>query len=401
MLIKEVHEGGMAGHFGIEKTVEILHSYAYWPRLKRDVEHIIKRCLVCQQAKSHVLPHGLRLPLPVPQAPWGDISLDFITGLPRTQRKSDSIMVVVDRFSKMAHFVACNTTHDAVQIDNLYFKEIVRLHGIPKSMVSDRDTKFLSHFWITLWKKLGTKLQFSTSSHPQTDGQTEVTNRTLGTLLRVLIQKHVRSWEDMLPQAEFAYNRVPNSTTKFSPFEVVYGANPITLIDLAVLDTGSKFSQEGVDRASTIQQLHESVRVRIEAMNNKVKQWVDRRRRFVKFEPGDLVWVHFRKERFPQKRRSKLSPRSDGLFEIIEKVNDNAYKVDLPGEYGVSATFNVADLRPYYDEDDELPSLRTNFVQPGEDDVDYGASSSSSVNPGRSNGQLLNWVESRDPGPGP
>lgn len=168
-LIRELHEGGLAGHFGIEKTVTLVSSYFYWPRMSRDVDHLVKRCLPCQQAKQHSLPQGLHLPLPVPQSPWEDTSLDFIVGLPRTQRNKDSIMVVVDRFSKMAHFIPCHTTNDAVQIASLYFKEIVRLHGVPRSMVSDRDVKFLSHFWLTLW---GTKLKFSTSSHPQTDGQT-------------------------------------------------------------------------------------------------------------------------------------------------------------------------------------------------------------------------------------
>jgi len=146
-------------------------------------------------------------------APWEDVSLDFITGLPRTQRNKDSIMVVVDRFSKMAHFVPCQTTHDASQIANLYFKEIVRLHGIPKSMVLDWDTKFLSHFWLTLWRKMGTHLKFSTTSHPQTDGQTEVTNRTLGSLLKTLVKKNVKGWDELLPHAELAFNRAPSKTT--------------------------------------------------------------------------------------------------------------------------------------------------------------------------------------------
>lgn len=130
----------------INKITIKYHFPIPWLNDLLDVEHYVRRCLPCHQAKSHSSPHGLYMPLPVPVAPWEDISLDFIIGLPRTQRQKDSIMVVVDRFSKMAHFISCHTTYDAVQVATLYFKEIVRLHGIPRSMVSDRDVKFLGHF---------------------------------------------------------------------------------------------------------------------------------------------------------------------------------------------------------------------------------------------------------------
>ncbi|GJS62848.1 RNA-directed DNA polymerase [Tanacetum coccineum] len=199
--------GGLAGHLGIDKTTHLLRANFFWPKLARDVEHFIRRCLPCHRAKSQLSPHGLYMPLPVPLAPWEDVSLDFITGLPRTQHHKDSVMVVVDRFSKMAHFVACHTTYDAVQVANLYFKEIVRLHGVPKTMVSDRDVKFLSHFLLTLWQKLGTKLKFSTSSHPQTDGQTEVTNRALRFNTSLPLSRTMKQWEELLPRAEFAYFR--------------------------------------------------------------------------------------------------------------------------------------------------------------------------------------------------
>nr|GEY27436.1 transposon Ty3-I Gag-Pol polyprotein [Tanacetum cinerariifolium] len=125
----------LSRHLGLEKTVQILRTHFFWPKMHRDVEHFIKRCLPCHRAKSQSSLHGLYMPLPVPVAPWEDVSLDFITGLLRTQRQKDSVMVVVDRFSKMSHFVACHTTNDAVQIANLYFREIVRLHGVPKSMI--------------------------------------------------------------------------------------------------------------------------------------------------------------------------------------------------------------------------------------------------------------------------
>jgi len=297
--------------------------------------------------------------------------LDFITGLPRTQRSKDSIMVVVDRFSKMAHFVPCHTTHDASQIANLYFKEIVRLHGVPKSMVSDRDTKFLSHFWLTLWRKLGTHLKFSTTCHPQTDGQTEVTNRTLGTLLRALVKKNVKGWDELLPHAEFAFNRAPSKTTRLSPFQVVYGCNPRSPLDLIPLPVPAKYSWEAEKRAKEIKDLHTQVRERIEKINSQVGQQVNKHKKSVHFQPGDLVWIHMRKERFPSKRKSKIMPRSEGPYEVLEKVGPNAYKIDLPGDYGISATFNVADLRPYVDESEAIPSLRPNSSQPGVDDGDH------------------------------
>ena len=183
LLVRESHSGGLIGHFGILKTYDVLTEHFYWPNMKRDVEKICNSCIQCRMAKSTSHPHDLYTPLPVPFSLWTDISMDFILGLPRSQRGHDSIFVVVDRFSKMAHFIPCKKSDDAKHVADLFFKEIIRLHGVPRTIVSDRDTKFLSYFWKTLWGKLGTKLLFSTAGHPQTDGQTEVTNRTLGVLL--------------------------------------------------------------------------------------------------------------------------------------------------------------------------------------------------------------------------
>nr|GEW70546.1 hypothetical protein [Tanacetum cinerariifolium] len=190
-------------------------------------------------------------------------------------------------------------------------REIVRLHGVPRSITSDRDVKFVSHFWRTLWKRLGAKLNFSSSHHPQTDGQTE---------------------------AEFAYNRSNYSSTGRTPFFIVYGCNPFTPLDLAPMVGDGSVSAEGDERAR------------------------------------DLVWIHLRRAQFLQRHFGKLHPHADGPFRILKKINDNAYKVELSGHYDVSDTFNVGDLSPNMpnaDFDDDSGSSR--FLD-GEDDTNQGES---------------------------
>jgi hypothetical protein len=130
LLVREAHGGGLMGHFGVAKTLDVLHEHFYWPKMKRDVQRICKQCIACRKAKYRVQPHGLYTSLPVPTEPWVDISMDFVLGLPKSKKGRDSIFVVIDRFSKMAHFIACNKTDDASHIADLFFREIVHLHGI-------------------------------------------------------------------------------------------------------------------------------------------------------------------------------------------------------------------------------------------------------------------------------
>jgi len=257
--------------------------------------------------------------------------------------------VVIDALSR--RYVLFNTlntkTDDARNIADLFFREVIRLHGLPRSIVSDRDVKFLSYFSKVLWGKLGTKLLYSITCHPQTDGQTEVVNRTLIQLLRAIIQKNLKNWEDCLPFIEFAYNRSVHSTTDYSPFEIVYGFNPLTPLDLIPFPVDEKVSLDGNQKAQVVKDLHAKIQQQIEKKNEQYANKVNSGRKLVRFEPGDWVWMHIRKERFLEQRRSKLMPRGDGPYQIIERINDNAYKVDLLGEYGVSATFNVSDLSSF------------------------------------------------------
>jgi hypothetical protein len=170
------------------------------------VERYVSRCTTCNKPKSQLNPHGLCIPLHVPSVHWEDISIDFVLVLPTTKRGRDNIFVVVDHFSKLAHFIPCHKSDNASHIADLFFAEIVCLHGVPTTIVSDMDAKFLSRFWRILCLKLGTKLLFSTTCHPQTDGQTEVVNHTLSTILWAILKSNLKLWEECLPHIEFAYN---------------------------------------------------------------------------------------------------------------------------------------------------------------------------------------------------
>ncbi|KAK1680543.1 hypothetical protein QYE76_041391 [Lolium multiflorum] len=362
-VLEESHAGGLMGHFGREKTLLMLADHFYWPKMRRDVDRYVRRCITCNKSKSKLKPHGLYTPLPAPTTPWEDISMDFVLGLPRTKRGHDSIFVVVDRFSKMSHFIACHKSDDASHIANLFFREIVRLHGVPKTIVSDRDVKFMSYFWKTLWRKLGTKLLFSTTCHPQTDGQTEVVNRTLSQLLRSMIKKNLKEWEECLPHVEFAYNRAVHSTTELCPFEVVYGFKPITPLDLLPLPIHERVNMEASKRADFVKKIHVKTKELIEKKGKSNAARMNKKRKEMLFKPGDLVWVHFRKDRFPKLRKSKLKPRGAGPYKVLAKINDNAYSIDLPeDEFGVSNSFNVGG------DDEDIPTSLLPPSLPTEDE---------------------------------
>ncbi|KAL6495531.1 hypothetical protein OROGR_030094 [Orobanche gracilis] len=300
-------------------------------------------------------------------------NMDFVVGLPRTQRGNDSIFVVVDRFSKMVHFIACKKTTDAVSVAHLYFRDVYKFHGLPSTIVSDRDTRFLSHFWRSLWRLINTSLNFSSAYHPQTDGQTEVVNRSLGALLRALVGDHLKSWDTKLPQAEFAHNLATNRSTGFSPFKVIFGLLPRGPVDLLPLPSAVRPHGVASDFIIDVQRVHQQVHANLLSATAAYKERADRGRREVVFAVGDFVWAILTKDRFPAHEYNKLAARKIGPVEVVERINPNAYRVALPSNIRTSDVFNVKHLLPYVNNsssDDDCTASRTNLSNPGRDDVD-------------------------------
>lgn len=188
-LLQEFHDTKVGGHSGVLRTFKRLSQQFYWPSMHKDVHKYIQQCITCQKTKSETLaPAGLLQPLPIPSSVWDDISLDFIEGLPSSYGK-DSIMVVVDRLSKYAHFIALSHPFTAKHVAEKFVEHIIKLHGMPKSIISDRGHVFVSQFWQQFFKMSGTQLKLSSAYHPQTDGQTEVVNRCLEQYLRCFVHQ--------------------------------------------------------------------------------------------------------------------------------------------------------------------------------------------------------------------
>src|SRR3954465_3203553 len=223
-ILHDHHDAPIAGHQGIERMYATIHRMFYWPRMNNDVRQYVKSCDSCQRIKaSQQVPGGLLQPLPIPTRPWEQVSMDFIVQLPKTKAGFNAIVVFVDTFSKMTHFAPTKTTASAPDTARLFFDHIFRLHSLPKSIVSDRDAKFTSKFWKSLFQTLGTKLAMSTAFHPQTDGQTERANRTLEDMLRAFTSYCQDDWDLHLTAAEFACNNAPNASTGMSPFKINSG----------------------------------------------------------------------------------------------------------------------------------------------------------------------------------
>jgi hypothetical protein len=224
LILREMHNVPYAGHPGYRKTISIVKSQYYWSGMKKEVAKFISKCLECQKIKvEHRHPAGLLHPLPIPEWNWEVVTMDFIIKLPRTNKKHHYIMIVVDKLTKSAHFIPVKPTHKATDFVDIYMREIAQLHGIPKTIVSDRDKKKSSKFWKGLFKGFGTNLNFTIAYHPEYDGQTERVNQVIEDMVRMYVMDKPEKWEYYLHLVDFSYNNGYQASLKMIPFYALYG----------------------------------------------------------------------------------------------------------------------------------------------------------------------------------
>ena len=358
--MSEAHDTPYSVHHGGTKLYRDLREHYWWIGMSRDVAEYVQHCLTCQQVKAeHQRPSGLLQPLMIPEWKWEHISMDFVMGLPKTLKGYNSIWVIVDRLTKSAHFLPVKNTYKMEQYAKLYVQEIVRLHGIPLSIVSDRDPKFTSTFWKSLHKAMGTRLRFSTAFHPQTDGQSERTIQTLEDMLRACVIDFQGTWEETLPLVEFSYNNSYQATIGMAPYEALYGRkcrSPIHWDEVGERKLlGPEIVQKTVD-------IVEKIRQRMKTAQSRQKSYADRRRKPLEFAIGDKVFLKVAPMKGVMRfgKRGKLSPRFVGPFEILERIGDLAYRVALPPAMsGIHNVFHVSMLRKYTPDPSHVLSYST------------------------------------------
>jgi len=265
---------------------------------------------------KHQTPRGLLQPLPIPVWKWDHITMDVVVGMPQTQRHHDAIWVIVDRLSKSAHFVAIKTVFNAKQLAELYIREIVRWHGIPLSIVSDRDTKFASRFWQGFQIAMGTEVHLSTTFHPQMNGQSERTIQTLEDMLQACALDYIGNWDHNLPLVEFACNNSYHSSIDMAPYEALYGRRCRTPV---CWDEVGERKLSKIELINQTREIISRIREKLRAAQDRQKSCADTRRRPLEFNVGDHVFLKVSplkgSLRFGQK--GKLTPRYVGPFEIL------------------------------------------------------------------------------------
>lgn len=338
------HSSALGGHSGAPVTYKRIKKLFFWDGMKKQIK--MQSCQVCQQAKLERIKYpGLLEPLPVPFKPWQHITMDFVEGLPQSSRYN-CLLVVVDRFSRYGHFITLSHPYMAAKVAQLFVDNIFKLHSLPESIVSDRDSVFTSHFWQEFFKHVGTELKIGTPYHPATDGSTERLNQCVETYLRCFVHSCPKKWSNWLSLAEYWYNTSHHSTLNSSPFVVLYGheprhwgIEPLGAVCVSNLETW----------LAERRLVHDLLRQHLLRAQQIMKKQVDKNRTFREFTVGDMVFLKLQpyiQYSVVPRANHKLLLKYFGPFCIVKRVSSVAYQLKLLEGSSVHPVFHVSMLRP-------------------------------------------------------
>lgn len=358
-LMRIHHDDQLAGHFGRDKTEALLSRKYWWPSLKKDVAERVASCGTCQVMKArHHRPYGEAQALSLPSRPWEEITLDFITDLPPGKLNgavTDSILVIVDRYTKMNVYVATTKRCDSVELARLLVTNVVLRYGVPKGILSDRGSVFTSQYWSDFAFEARVKHKLSTAFHPQTDGQTERMNQTLEQYLRIYCSEKQGSWPETLQYAEFAVNNSVHHATRMSPYGLLYGWDP----EIRGPPIRDELQEEKVpaaaERARQMRDAHEALAAQWREAQESQKKSQNRRSKPMQFQIGEKVLLSTKNLKLPGTKR-KLNARYVGPFQIRDAVGSQAYRLALPSSYKIHNVFHVSLLEPWVQREGEEPA---------------------------------------------
>ena len=364
-ILAELHDSTTGAHCGRDRMLAEAQQRFEWSGMAGDVEKYVLTCDSCQRNKhSKQLKPGLLMPLPLPEEPCLHWTTDAVSGLPKSKRGYDAIQVYVDRLTKLKRFAAAHTSDGAVQLANTTLRTIIGPHGMPKSIVSDRDPRITARFWRELSRVLGSEVNLSTAHHPQSDGQSEREIQTLTTALRSYVNAMGNDWDDYLPAIELAFNSKQQASTGAAPFTLVYGTEARLPID-CMLDVARPASVPAAgERAQRMKQAMDAARTTAELAQARQKLNADRHRRLLQLKPGDQVLLSTEGLQL-RSGKHKLTGRYIGPFLVSGLVNDNAVSLELPPLLGaLHSTFNISRLKPYRDGRSLFPDRPQRLQQP-------------------------------------
>jgi len=368
-VLLECHSSHFVGHLGREKTLKLVSRYFSWPKMHLSVKHFVKHCDSCQRNKSrNEKPGGWMMPTEIPDGPWQWVTMDFITQLPVTARDHSAIFVMVDKFTKMVHLAPCKDTTSAVEVAQLFRENVVRFHGTPAHIITDRDTRFTSQFWKAFCQHSNITHSLTSAFHPQSDGNTERVNRTLEQMLRHVILPDQSDWDEYLYLVEFCINNSHHDSIGSTPFFLNYGRHPDIPISAMIrrhrVAVASKVWSRGGGRkgkaqyhnvdapyisnlTNRMQDLVQRTKKELADAQQRQKHYYDLRKREVEFKVGEQVLLSTKNLSLKVSGVRKLMPCYIGPFPITQVINPNAMKLKLPDSLKVHDVFHVSLLSPY------------------------------------------------------